>query len=100
MEKTMSIGGTWKLTMNTPFGVQTPTLTIDVESNSGKLSAATGDVELEDLKIEGNTASFTAKVSTPMGKFPVSFEATADGDNLSGTFKTMMGKTEFTGVRA
>lgn len=95
----MSIAGNWKLTMNTPFGVQTPTLSIDTANNSGVLSGATGDAELEDLKIEGSKASFTAKVATPMGKFPVSFEAAADGDNMNGTFKTMMGKTEFTGVR-
>lgn len=95
----MSIAGNWKLTMNTPFGVQTPTLSLDAANNSGTLSGATGDAALEDVKIEGDKASFSAKVETPMGKFPVSFEATAEGDNLNGTFKTMMGKTEFTGVR-
>ncbi|HEX5515665.1 MAG TPA: hypothetical protein VFY81_14800 [Gammaproteobacteria bacterium] len=86
--------------MNTPFGVQTPTLFIDTENNAGTLSGATGASELEELKVDGSTVSFTTKVTTPMGKFPVSFEATAEGDNMSGTFKTMMGKTEFSGVRA
>lgn len=95
----MSVAGNWKLTMNTPFGVQTPTLSIDAANNTGTLSAATGDAELEELKIDGDNVSFTAKVDTPMGKFPVSFRATASGDNLNGTFKTMMGTTEFTGVR-
>jgi hypothetical protein len=96
----MSVAGNWKLTMNTPFGVQTPTLSIDTENNSGTLSGATGASELEELKVDGPKVSFTTKVTTPMGKFPVSFEATADGDNMNGTFKTMMGKTEFSGVRA
>jgi len=95
----MSAAGTWKLTMNTPFGVQTPTLSIDAASNTGTLSGATEPSELEDLKLDGDKVSFTTKVTTPMGKFPVSFEATADGDNMTGTFKTMMGKTEFSGVR-
>jgi hypothetical protein len=99
MENAMSAAGYLKLTMNTPFGVQTPTLSIDAASNTGTLSGATEPSELEELKLDGSKVSFTTKVTTPMGKFPVSFEANADGDNMTGTFKTMMGKTEFTGVR-
>jgi hypothetical protein len=97
----MSVAGTWKLTMNTPFGAQTPTLTINEENGGydGTLTGATGTSELEDLKVDGQNVSFTTKVATPMGKFPVSFDATVDGNNMNGTFKTMMGKTEFTGVR-
>lgn len=97
----MSVSGTWKLTMNTPFGVQTPTLDISSNSDnySGTLTGATGTSELEDLTVNGSQVSFTTKVATPMGQFPVSFDATVDGDAMNGTFKTMMGKTEFSGVR-
>jgi len=96
----MSVAGNWKLTMQTPFGQQTPTLKINEEGGySGTLESPAGVAELEDLKVEGDNMSFTAKVATPMGKFPVSFRASVSGDDLKGTFKTMMGTTEFTGVR-
>lgn len=97
----MSVTGNWRLTMNTPFGVQTPLLEIKSASPySGTLTGSTGTAELEQLKVDGNSVSFTAKVSTPMGSFPVSFSASVDGDNMNGVYETMMGKTEFTGVRA
>jgi hypothetical protein len=97
----MSVAGNWKLTMNTPFGVQTPLLTIKNENNaySGNLAGANGTAPLEGVKVDGNSVSFSAKVATPMGSFPVSFKATADGNNLKGVYSTMMGDTEFTGVR-
>jgi hypothetical protein len=97
----MSVPGNWKLTMNTPFGVQTPLLTIKNENNSysGALAGANGTAPLEGLKVDGASVSFSAKVSTPMGSFPVSFSAKVDGNMIKGTYSTMMGDTEFTGVR-
>jgi len=87
--------------METPFGVQTPLLAIKEAGGaySGVLSGATGDAALENVAVDGNSISFIAEVSTPMGQFPVSFRATIAGDALTGTFKTMMGVTEYTGVR-
>lgn len=93
----MSVIGKWKLTMQTPFGVQTPLL--EVTENGGSLTGTTGSTPLEDLKIDGSNISFSAKVPTPMGSFPVSFDATAQGNEIKGTYKTMMGSTEFTGTR-
>jgi len=97
----MSVAGSWKLTMDTPFGVQTPLLAIKQENDaySGTLTGATGEAKLEQLKIEGLSLSFTATASTPMGDFEVSYRATVDGNALTGTYKTMMGITAFTGVR-
>ena len=97
----MSVAGSWKLTMNTPFGVQTPLLQIDEQNGgySGTLTGETGTAPLEALKVDATTVSFSAKVSTPMGSFPVSFSATVAGDRMSGAYETMLGKTDFTGVR-
>lgn len=96
-----AVAGNWKLTMNTPFGVQTPLLTIKNENNaySGTLAGSNGTAPLESVKVDGASVSFSAKVATPMGSFPVSFKATVDGNNLKGIYSTMMGDTEFTGVR-
>jgi len=97
----MSVAGNWKLTMNTPFGVQTPLLRIDEKNGgySGTLTGETGTAPLEALTVDANTVSFSAKVSTPMGSFPVSFTATVAGDRMDGAYETMLGKTEFSGVR-
>lgn len=97
----MSVTGNWKLTMNTPFGVQTPTLAIKNENNaySGSLIGAAGTAALEGLSVDGSNVSFSAKVSTPMGSFPVSFRASVTGNDMKGTYTTMLGDTEFSGVR-
>jgi len=97
----MGVAGNWKLTMETPFGVQTPLLQIKQESHScsGTLTGNTGSTALEQLKVEGSSVSFTAKVATPMGSFPVSFSASVEGDKMTGVYETLAGKTDFTGVR-
>ena len=97
----MSVTGSWKLTMQTPFGVQTPILTIKQEGggHSGTMDGKTGAVSLDELKVDGDALSFSAIAKTPMGDFPVSYRASVAGDNMNGTFKTMMGETPFTGVR-
>lgn len=70
----MSVAGTWKLTMDTPFGVLTPLLAIKQENNSfgGTLTGRTGEMVLEALKVEGPKLSFRATAKTPMGSFDVS----------------------------
>jgi hypothetical protein len=93
----MSVAGTWKLSMKTPFGVQTPTLSID--ENGGKLEGANGPADIQEVQIDGNSFSFNSKVKTPMGTFPVSFRGTVSGDEMEGTYKSMAGVTEFSGER-
>ncbi len=97
----MSVIGNWKLTMETPFGVQTPSLAIKEDSgaHSGTLTGKDGATPLEQLKVDGTSVSFSAMVSTPMGSFSVAFRAAVDGDSLKGEYETMMGTTEFSGVR-
>ena len=97
----MSVTGNWKLNMLTPFGVQTPTLAIKQEGagHSGTLDGKTGMATLDELKVDGDSLSFSSIAKTPMGDFPVSYRASVAGDNMNGTFKTMMGETPFTGVR-
>lgn len=97
----MSVTGTWKLTMNTPFGVQTPLLEVKQEGNSygGTLTGGTGPSPLEEVSVDGSQLSFKTKVATPMGSFPVSFRGNVDGDAMKGVYQTMLGETEFTGER-
>ncbi len=94
----MAITGTWKLTLETPFGVQTPSLRIEA-GGTGAMISPMGEVPLNDLKVTDDTAEFTANVPTPMGSFSIGFSARADGDALAGTFNSPLGATGFSGVR-
>jgi hypothetical protein len=94
----MAIAGMWKLTLETPFGVQTPSLRIGADGTGG-LVTPIGEAPLNDLKLTDDTAEFTANVPTPMGNFSIGFNVTANGDALSGTFNSPMGATPFSGVR-
>jgi hypothetical protein len=94
----MGIVGRWKLTLETPFGVQTPTLRIEADG-AGGLGSHAGEVPLDGLQVTGDTAEFSAKVPTPMGSFNIGFDVKADGDALTGKFKTPLGSTPLTGVR-
>lgn len=97
----MSVPGTWQLTMNTPMGKQTPTLTISEEGGSykGTLTNPQGTSDLEEITIDGVNFSFSVEVPTPMGKIKMGVSGAVDGDSISGNFKTPMGPTPFTGER-
>lgn len=97
----MSVTGSWKLTMNTPFGVQTPLLEIRQDNNAfgGTLNGNSGPAPLEAVSVDGTQVNFKANIATPMGSFPVTFSANVEGDALKGVYKTMLGDTDFTGER-
>ena len=94
----MTIAGTWKLTLETPFGLQTPSLRIDADG-TGALISEIGEAPLSDLTVTEDTAEFSANVPTPMGNIVIGFSVRASGDALSGTFNSPLGATDFTGLR-
>jgi hypothetical protein len=97
-EGIMAIIGTWKLSLETPFGVQTPSLRINADGTGGLISPI-GEAPLNELVLEDDTAEFSASVPTPMGNFAIGFSVKASGDALAGTFTSPLGATDFTGVR-
>jgi len=95
----MSIAGTWNTTMNTPMGAQQATLTLN-EDGTGKMSGAQGDMDVVDGTVDGNTAQWKAKLTAPM-PMTLEFDATADGDSISGNVKLgAFGDATFEGTRA
>ncbi|MBB4196573.1 hypothetical protein GGD83_000344 [Rhodoblastus sphagnicola] len=94
----MAIIGSWKLTLETPFGVQTPTLRIAADGTGG-LGSSAGEVALTDLHLTAESAEFSAQVPTPMGSFNIGFDVSAAGDTLTGAFRTPLGSTPLSGVR-
>lgn len=95
----MSIAGTWNTTMNTPMGAQQATLTLN-EDGTGKMSGAQGDMDVMDGNVDGNAAQWKAEITAPMA-MTLEFDATADGDAISGSVKLgAFGNATFEGTRA
>ena len=98
----MSADGTWNTTMNTPMGAQNASVTLatDGDTLTGTMKGPQGELAVEDGKVDGNSLSWKASVTTPMA-MTLEFTATVDGDSLSGDVKLgAFGNATFTGTRA
>ena len=97
----MSVAGVYECVTKSPMGDQTSTLTLEVDGDTvtGTNVGAQGSLDIEDGKVDGNSASWTMNMTVPM---PMKLEAnvTVDGDALSGTIKAgAFGEMAMTGTR-
>jgi hypothetical protein len=100
-EISMAADGKWEIVINSPLGAQKATLdiTTDGATLTGTQAAAQGSGPLENGKVDGNTLSWSAKISSPM-PMTLDFTGTLDGDKLSGSVKAgSFGSFPFTGGR-
>lgn len=98
----MAIDGKWNMTMKTPMGEQNGTLDLKADGGAltGEMSGATGTVQIEEGKVDGDNVSWNAKITTPM-PMTLEFEGKVEGDSLSGTVKLgAFGNAPFSGARA
>ncbi len=97
----MSLAGSYKCTMNTPMGVQTPTLTIKEEGGvvSGTMAGQMGNTDFADGKADGDSATWDMTIEAMGQKIAVSCKCTVDGDSISGQMTSPMGAADFTGTR-
>jgi hypothetical protein len=81
------ITGSWSAEMNTPFGKQAFTITLENgEPPLGFMEGPEGRGELENLVLSDDAASFTLSVEKPI-KAVVVWSLSAEGDVLTGTVK-------------
>ncbi len=84
----MSVAGTYECVTKTPMGDQKSDVTIVVDGDTftGTNIGAMGSMELENGKVDGNTLTWSMKMTVPM---PMTLEGTAtvDGDTLTGSVK-------------
>ena len=97
----MAVDGTWNLTMDTPMGERTSTLT--VKAAGGKLegtqSAEGQTAAIVDGAVDGNNARWKVSITQPM-PLTLEFAATVDGDAMSGTVQLgMFGSSPFRATR-
>ena len=98
----MSADGTWNTTINSPMGAQQGTLTLatDGDALTGKMAGAQGELELKDGKVDGDTLTWKADMTSPM-PMTLEFSAKVDGDEISGDVKLgAFGNASFSGTRA
>ena len=97
----MSVDGTWNITMQTPLGARTGTLTLSTAGGglTGTMSGEGGSTDIADGVVDGNKATWKADITDPMA-LTLEFSATFDGDSLSGSVKLgMFGNAPLSGTR-
>ena len=97
----MSVAGTYECVTKTPMGDQKSDVTIVVDGDTftGTNVGAMGSMDMENGKIDGNTLTWSMKMTVPM-PMTLEGEATVDGDAITGTVKAgAFGSFGLTGTR-
>lgn len=97
----MSVDGNWEVSMNTPMGEQSGTLTLKVDGNTliGKVDTALGTEEFDDGTVSGKDLEWSIDISKPT-PMTLKFKATVDGDSMSGKVDLgMFGSAPLSGKR-
>ena len=97
----MAVDGKWEIVINSPLGAQKAQLDLKAEGGAltGSQQAAQGSGPLENGKVDGNSVSWSAKITNPL-PLTLDFAGTVDGDKLSGSVKAgSFGSFPFTGSR-
>lgn len=97
-----AVDGTWDTIVKSPLGDQKSTLTVASTGDTftGTNSGAMGSVDITDGKVDGDTISWTMKMTVPM---PMTLDCTAtiDGDTITGSVGAgAFGSFPMTGTRA
>ena len=80
----MSVDGTWNMTMNTPIGPQSATLTLTSSGDTltGSRTGPQGTVDLQDGKVDGD--NLTWKITAAQMNMTIEFTATVNDDKMTG----------------
>jgi hypothetical protein len=100
-ENSMAVDGKWEIVINSPLGAQKAVLDMATNGNSltGTQTAQQGSGPLENGKVDGNSLTWSAKITNPM-PLTLDFTGTVDGDKLSGSVKAgSFGSFPFSGNR-
>jgi hypothetical protein len=95
------LAGTWTLTLDTPRGIQHPTLEIREKGDgySGVYNSLRGPIEIESITRDGNTFAFPLQITVPIGDIEVNYSGSFEGDEMTGTVENPRGSVPFTATR-
>jgi hypothetical protein len=100
--KLMAVDGTWHISVETPIGARTATLSLASTGGTltGTQSADGGSATITDGKVEGNKVSWKVAITSPM-PMTLEFEGTVEGDRIAGNANAgAFGAMPFSGTRA
>lgn len=95
--------GAWEMTLETPRGSMTQTLTFvaDGDTLAGSATGPNGTVQLQNVAFEDGRLTFQATWSFRNREITQSFSASIEGDRMTGTVAGPRGgPREFTAVRS
>lgn len=99
----MSFDGKYSVTIQTPMGAQTGTITLTQSGDdlTGQMIAASGETaEIKNGKVDGDKASWEVDITTPM-PMTLGFDGTKNGDNIGGSVSLgAFGQSTFEAVPA
>ena len=90
--------GTWTLTIDTPRGVQHPTLDVEKGASgySGVYNSLRGPIEIEAIERDGNSFSFPLTITVPIGEVEVNYAGSFENGEMQGTVESPRGAVPFT----
>jgi hypothetical protein len=96
----MSFNEIWNLEMKNPFNTQKATLYLSFAGNTvtGRMDHGKNTNEIKDVKFDGTTLIWKASRNFPRF-LTFEFNAKIDGDTISGTVKSPLGKAPLKGTR-
>ncbi|MFP6816403.1 MAG: hypothetical protein VB949_12155 [Pseudomonadales bacterium] len=96
------LAGTWILSIDTPRGVQHPTLVIRQtdEVYSGVYNSLRGPIVVDTITVDGNNFAFPLVITVPIGDINVNYTGSINGDDMTGSVQNPRGAVPFTGKRS
>lgn len=81
----MAVDGTWELTMQTPMGERTSSVTLASADGTltGTQTAEGNSTDIVDGTVSGNSVGWKVSITNPM-PLTLEFSGTVDGDDMSG----------------
>src|SRR5690349_2302281 len=98
----MAVDGNWNLTLNTPMGERTATLSLKSSGNTltGTQAAEGDSADIFDGTVNGDEVAWKVSITNPM-PLTLEFTGKVSGDAISGDMGIgFMGSFPFTGARA
>ncbi len=95
------LAGTWTLSIDTPRGVQHPTLVVvpGETGYQGVYNSLRGPIEIQKIDSKGNSFAFPLTISIPIGEIQVHYRGTINGNDMRGSVQNPRGEVPFTGKR-
>ncbi len=93
--------GEWVLSIDTPRGVQNPTLVVEAngEGYSGVYNSMRGPIPIDSISFDGQSFAFPLVITVPIGEIEVNYRGSIDGDAMRGSVQNPRGEVAFTGSR-